>query len=158
MGRHNRMLSVLWKKFNEFRKQQIVIKFDNISEILKTFFMEELNEKNIKTNENKWIISFDKIVFVYPNAKELIFLNEYEFDDRVSKRLRKQIEKKDNKLIKISFSNFKGDSFTEALSSYQSAVYGNDQKLADLPYCDGWKIKKGSVQNMEHKIIVYRKN
>merc|ERR1712232_1339017 len=76
--RYTRLLPILWNKFNKFRENQTVIRFDIISDILKTFFMEETNEKDIKTKKMKYILSFDEIIRVYPNAKELIFMNEYE--------------------------------------------------------------------------------
>merc|ERR1712228_561204 len=134
---------VLWNKFNHFRIKTTVIKFDVISDILKMYFMEQINEKNIMTDKNKWIISFDEIIRVYPNAKELMFLNEYKFDKHIFQRLIKQIQQKENKLERVSFAYFcveekeKSDSYqmAQSLASYQSAVYGmNQHNINDSNY------------------------
>merc|ERR1712062_420598 len=101
--------AVWWHKFNEIREcpnERQCVKFDRISDILKRFFMERSNERDIKTGKRKWIISFEEILTVYPNVEELHFMNEYRFDDGVLQRLIKQIEREDNTLRKVVFLYF----------------------------------------------------
>eukprot|EP01084_Bolivina_argentea_P287790 493850_1 len=90
--------ALCWKKFEEFRRHPNVkqrVKFDKISDRLKRFFMEQINEKDINTNENKWIVSFEEITNVYPKVKEIQFINEYRFDNNVLENLIKQIDRKE---------------------------------------------------------------
>merc|ERR1712157_410732 len=94
--RKKAMSPVFWEKFEYFRKFPNIrqsIKFDQMSDLLKRFFMEQIDDKDIKTKQRKWVISFDEITTVYPNVKEIHFLNEYRFSNHVLERLIKQIEK-----------------------------------------------------------------
>jgi len=104
-----RLQAVWWHKFDEIREcpnERQCVKFDRISDILKRFFMEQSKEREIRTGNRKWIISFEEILTVYPNVEELHFMNEYRFDDGVLQRLIKQIEREDNPLRKVVFLYF----------------------------------------------------
>ena len=90
-----KILPIVVDKFNEFRnnpnaKQRI--KFDTISSHLKRFFMKREGDNDIETGQPRWVISFDNIVTVYPNAKELHFINEYTLDDRLLLKLINRIK------------------------------------------------------------------
>merc|ERR1712176_1250628 len=177
IARMIKLYPVLWNKFVHFRESQTVIRFDMISDNLKTYFMEPINVIDIKKNEKKMVLSFDEIIRVYPNAKELIFLNEYKFDSHILRRLIDQIKKKNNQLEKVTFSYFryKDNAKTHAydmsasLMSYQAAVYGNtdldlsriqqytsieeqiffkDSVLKQKLYRLGWKMKLEQVKKI----------
>eukprot|EP01084_Bolivina_argentea_P205938 351714_1 len=88
---------VLVRKFEEFQckpNNTQRIKFDKISEHLKRFFMtlgnEEKNDEtqndvayDVNTGKPKWTISFERIIEVYPNARQIIFINVYELTEKV---------------------------------------------------------------------------
>merc|ERR1712154_190524 len=56
-----------------------------------------------KENEKEWIVSFEKLSFLFPNLKQIHFLNSYRFDDEVLKRLIKWIKCGKCKLEQIKF-------------------------------------------------------
>jgi len=162
ISRMMKLYPVLWKKFNHFRESQTVIRFDMISDNLKTYFMEPINVIDIKTNEKKMIVSFDEIIRVYPNAKELIFLNEYKFDSHILRRLINQIKKKDNQLEKVSFSYFRfkenakthSINMSESLMSYQAAVYGNsDLDLSRIKQIEQYTSNGSTEEAIEEEIF-----
>eukprot|EP01084_Bolivina_argentea_P320120 555385_1 len=97
---------ILYPIFYPNKSQSIT--FDNISDILKRFFMEPSDVQAIATGQSKWIISFDEIITVYPNVKEIHFVNNYRFDEYVLGKLVDQIQRKDNvnKLKKVTFSYY----------------------------------------------------
>merc|ERR1712130_907710 len=67
-----RQLEKVWAfRFDEIREcpnERQCVKFDRISDILKRFFMEQTEEREIRTGNRKWIISFEEILTVYPNV------------------------------------------------------------------------------------------
>ena len=84
--RKMKVMKVLVKKFNQFRlapNKRQCIKFDKISPYLKRFFMTESQDENVETGKPRWDISFEEISTVYPNAKELHFINNYRFNNAV---------------------------------------------------------------------------
>merc|ERR1712228_300513 len=88
-------MRVILNQFDEFRlnpNKWQRIKFDLISVHLKRFFMTESDEKDVKTGDNRWDISFDEITTVYPNIKELHFINNYKFDNIALQRLIRHIQ------------------------------------------------------------------
>eukprot|EP01083_Nonionella_stella_P223380 796161_1 len=102
MIRAMKIYPVLWRRFNEFREYPNLkqrVKFDTISDHLKRFFMQK------DTTEDEWRISFEEITNVYPNVKELHFINEYRFSDEVLSDLIRHIRSKgkQNTIEKISF-------------------------------------------------------
>merc|ERR1712228_1154890 len=145
--RTNIIYPILWKKFTEFRMNATKVTFDCISDGLKSFLMRQIEEKDIMTNMRKWVISFDEIVNVYPNVTELRFLNEYRFDDHVLQRLIRHIQRKDNKLKKVSFLwfNYSGD---DHQSLYQQNM--NVRLLKPLK----WKIKHRVNVKTGYKISI----
>ena len=50
-----------------------------------------------------------KIIAIFPNIKEIHFINDYKFDNEAFQSFLKQIEKKDNKLKKIKFIYYEYD-------------------------------------------------
>ena len=91
-----KILPILLGQFNRFREEPNAkqrVKFDCISGQLKRFFMKQEGDADIETGQPRWVISFDEIVSVYPNVKELHFINEYMFDDRVLRKLINRIKK-----------------------------------------------------------------
>merc|ERR1712087_1071914 len=82
-----RMSHALQWKFDQCRENAHSVTFDAISEKLNPFFMARISELDIDTGNPKWRISFAEIATVYPNAKELRFLNRYKLDEYVLRRL-----------------------------------------------------------------------
>ena len=75
-----RVLCALWMKFNDFREHPNAkqrIKFDVISEHLKRFFMEKIDDKDVETGKNQWRVSFAQITLVYPNAQVLVVVASF---------------------------------------------------------------------------------
>jgi len=75
--------------------------------------MEQTKDRDINTNEFKWTISFTEITRIFPNVKEIHFVNRYKFDNTALKALIKQIQARDsrtnepiNKVEKVVFSYF----------------------------------------------------
>jgi len=95
--RKNHIFYILIKKFHDFcvspNRRQIV-KIDCISEGLKPYFLDE---------DEKWIVSFDKVLFLYPNLKQIHFLNLYKFDNAALEKLIAAVQRKDCQLEKIKF-------------------------------------------------------
>ena len=164
LERKRKVYKVFWDKFNYFRQYPNLrqsIKFDKISDILKRFFMEQIDEKDINTKQKKYVISFEEIITVYPNVKEIHFINQYKFDNHVLQRFIEQIQKPDNKLGKISFSYY--DYFKTDKSDKPS----NDKIFMNPQYLDPimvkkltqelkWKIDFGLNGDTGYKIKVYK--
>ena len=51
----------------------------------------------------RYEVSFVKIVNIFPNIKQIHFLNWYQFDDTALQKLIAQIKRPNNKLIQIKF-------------------------------------------------------
>ena len=161
-----RKLAVIWwSKFNEIREfpnERQCVKFDRISDILKRFFMEQTNERDIKTNKRKWTISFQEILNVYPNVKELHFMNEYRFDDGVLQRLTEQIQRKDNPLRKVVFLYF---GFMECDEKGKPMNYHDfkDPDRLDSKLCGklknklGWTLRHNVCGDAGYKITLKKK-
>jgi len=111
VNRWKKLTPVLWRKFTFFRKnlnRRQRLRFDEISPILKRFFMEQSNEydREIATTERKWTISFKAITTISPNVKELHFVNRYKFDDDVLRALISQIQEINNMVERVVFLYF----------------------------------------------------
>eukprot|EP01084_Bolivina_argentea_P073035 132566_1 len=116
-----KIFPVLIDKFVEFQNKpnnSQRIKFDKISDHLKRFFMtlgdDEKKDKkqndvdyDVNTGKPKWTISFERIIEVYPKARQIIFINEYELTEKVLNSLLNQIKKgnkdKINTIKKVEF-------------------------------------------------------
>merc|ERR550525_2018717 len=162
-----RHLENVWiLKFREILEcpnERQCVKFDSISPILKRFFMEYSKKKDIDTGERKWTISFEEILTVYPNVKELHFMNEYRFDDGVLQRLIEQIERKGNPLRKVVFLYFdykdSGDGSGKPIgsSTFQDPGYLEAKLLNKLQGKLGWRMKAGSSDLTGYKITLFDK-
>merc|ERR1719242_1126052 len=162
-----RLTPLFWNKFEYFRinlNKRQRLKFDTISPILKRFFMEQSKERNIKTNQRKWTISFREITTIFPNVKILHFVNQYKFDDVVLKALIEQIQTVNNKVEKVVFQYF----------AYNRNVVGMPSEMeSDICFFDprnldanlvrilvkelGWKMKYNETeQGGGYKISVWK--
>merc|ERR1711951_7284 len=61
------------------------------------------DEKEERADDRQWIVSFAKLYYLFPNLKQIHFLNLYRFDNEVLQRLIKCIEDKHCKLEQIKF-------------------------------------------------------
>merc|ERR1712228_117043 len=104
--RQKKVLKILWNKFNQFRElpnMKQIIKIDIVSDRLKPYFFDELENVNIKTKKKRFAVSFEKITNLFENVREIHFINEYKFDNVIMRKLIKQIKKKENKLESVKF-------------------------------------------------------
>ena len=128
--RWKRLTPIFWNKFDFFRfnlNQRQRLRFDEISPILKRFFMEQTAERDIKTGHRKWTISFREITTIFPNVKELHFVNQYKFDDVVLQALIDQIQVVNNMVKKVVFQYF----------AYNRNVVGMPSEMeSDICFCD----------------------
>merc|ERR1712173_232780 len=82
------VMKVLWKKFEQYRKNpnlKQVIKIDRISENLKQFFLTPmLDNRGVPKlgldGKPKWRVDFEKILSIFPNCREIHYFNQYAFD------------------------------------------------------------------------------
>merc|ERR1712228_169623 len=162
VNRRNKIAPIIWNKFDEARKcpnKQQRVKFDVVSRSLKRFFMEEMDEKEIITNESKWSVSFEKIANVYPNIKEIHFLNEYKFTDKVLNNLMDCIRRKKNTIEKIKFLYW---NYTDKEKPSDEDVFYDPHKLnrnllKRLRKLN-WELKYGKSGQTGYKIEVRRKS
>ena len=135
-----------WDQIRENPNERQCVKFDRISDILKRFFMDKTDEVDIATNERKWTISFEEITSIWPNVRELHFMNEYRFDDKVLHRLIDQIERKDkNTLQKVVFLYF---NYVECDIMESDKIMNPeelDQKLKNKLLTLGWTMEMRAV-------------
>merc|ERR1719242_779399 len=159
-----RLTPLFWNKFEYFRfnlNQRQRLKFDTISPILKRFFMEQSKERNIKTNERKWTISFREITTIFPNVKILHFVNQYKFDDVVLKALIEQIQTVNNKVEKVVFQYFAYNRNVVGMpSETESDICFFDPRNLDANLVRilvkelGWKMKYNETEQGGYKITV----
>ena len=156
LDRMKKVREILWGKFTAFRTQKSVT-FDCVSDILKTFFMEFGDDFDVKTGNRKWAISFENIVTVYPNIRELHFMNQYRFDGEPLQRLIAQIRKKENTLEKVTFSYYDyrdtNDLDEPICDAFVNPAALNAHLLQHLEKLN-WKIKKGNIANAGYKITI----
>eukprot|EP01083_Nonionella_stella_P299389 1016623_1 len=160
-----RIMVMLWNKFEYFCQNPTYkqhVRFDSISKGLKPFFMDETERKCIDTGEALWAISFDKITAVYPNIKEIHFMNEYKLDDAVLRKLIEQIGRTDrtNTIQKISFLYYNYKDEHDGKPSNHRMFYDPDlldkqlvNKLANM----GWLRKHRKNGQTGYKIRIYKK-
>ena len=159
--------TVWWQQFNKIREcpnKRQCVKFDQISDNLKRFFMERTDELDVETNEKRWTISFEEILTVYPNVEELHFINEYRFDNGVLLRLIRQIQRSHeaNKLRKVVFLYFDyvecDDSGKPLNCEFCDRFMDPDdlsrKLMRDLTWTLKWKIKHGLCGDAGYKITV----
>ena len=110
--RYERLTPVFWQKFEYFRRspnKRQRVRFDAISPILKRYFMEQIENRDIETGLMKWTISFKRIIAIFPNVTELHFVNQYKCDDVVLRALMEQIQVINNMVEKVVFTYFAYD-------------------------------------------------
>ena len=89
------VMSILWGKFNEYRRTpnlKQVIKIDQISEKLKHFLLEEVRDKNGNPeldvyDKPRHNVDFEKILKIFPNCREIHYFNQYKFDGQALQKL-----------------------------------------------------------------------
>ena len=134
------------------------MKIDCISDELKPYFMDQAvcgddHDDEKKENEGsgvklqqRWTISFDKIYFLFPNLRQIHFLNSYRFDDEVLRRLIKCIEDEDCKLKQIRFLYY---DYVGSLDDYKHFYDPSslDKDLVKKLKSLKWKLSCPEVQN-----------
>ena len=159
--RKNDIFYILIKKFKEFCEfpnQRQIVKIDCVSEDLKQYFLDKDTKaavpSTVSTSTNgtdekrddeqgvvQWNVSFKKLSFLFPNLKQVHFLNLYRFDNMALDRLVKWSEDPRCKLeqIKFIYIDYAGD-----LDDYQHYFDHNQlnkkqmEKLEKLK----WKVSK----------------
>lgn len=152
-----RMAPVFGAIINEICQETTSVTFDVICDILKRFFMEQSNDIDIKTGKPKWIISFDEILTVYPNLEIIHFLNEYQFNDEVLRKLIGKIEqKKRNNLKRITFTyyDYEGDIPSDS-AVFMDPTY-LDEALMKRLRKRGWELQHGLNGRTGYSIKLYR--
>ncbi len=84
-----KIMKILWTRFGMFQSQpktKQVIKIDQISNRLKPFFLKLDQQKDVHGND-KWSVSFTKLLNIFPNIQEIHYINSYRFDNEAFKRL-----------------------------------------------------------------------
>ena len=106
--RKNRIFYILVKKFQqfcEFPNQRQILKIDCVADELKPYFMDRAD------GGTQDMVSFEKLAFLFPNIRQIHFMNFYRFDDEALQRLIQQIRRRDCKLeqIKFLYYDYRGD-------------------------------------------------
>eukprot|EP01084_Bolivina_argentea_P259485 437832_1 len=163
-GKSDKVFDVLWKKFNEFRETPNVrqcVKFDQISNHLRRFFMDESDQKSIESGIPRWIPSFDEITTVYPNVKELHFLNEYILTEHVLNNLEKHFENKKKKgeespIKKIVFlyHNYEEQDGKNKPTNLLTFKDPDKSIMGKVP--NGWMLKHNKNGETGYKIRIYK--
>eukprot|EP01084_Bolivina_argentea_P319455 554104_1 len=108
--KQQRIMKILYNKFNDFRKcpnRQQTIKICEISENLKPYFLDYIR-LDIHNNP-KYIISFEKIANIFENCQEIQLINLYTFDNNMLSHLDQYLFKYPvRKLKKIKFIYYNG--------------------------------------------------
>ena len=158
-----KLAPILWNKFNEFRQHpngRQCVKFDVISNNLRSFFMEPTDDFDINTkNEIFWRVSFAEICTVYPNIKEIHFTNQYRLDDGVLRNLLRQIQRKENTIQKVVFFYYDYKETDENAMPLNGKIFQNPetlrQNLLNKLKENGWNMKHNKNGNTGYKIRIY---
>merc|ERR1712228_873479 len=67
-------------QFRELPNMKQIIKIDIVSDRLKPYFFDELENVNIKTKKKRFAVSFEKITNLFDNVREIHFINEYKLE------------------------------------------------------------------------------
>ena len=164
--RMKKMAQVFWWKFHDFLEtpnRRQCIKFDEVSKNLRPYFMEQSEEMDINTKEKKWIPSLDEIISVFPNVREIQFLNKYKFDDVFLQMLIKQIKRShpENKLEKVVFLYFDYDETDGDGKPLDDTIFQDPDALdgeleQELENGLKWKISHGKNGRAGYKISVFK--
>merc|ERR1711879_104231 len=97
------------------------------------------NEESIIPAKKRWIVSFEKLYFLFPNLKQIHFLNFYSLNDTVLERLISRIDHEDCKLEQIKFLYY---DYIGSLNDYQHFYDPNllDMELLQKLKSLQWKI------------------
>jgi len=138
--RKNHIFYILIKKFQHFclyPNNRQIVKIDRIAPKLKSYFLDKVAQDahvlDANVPDEKWIVSFDKLLVLFPNLKQIHFLNSYRLDDVVLNRLITRIERDDCTLeqIKFVYYDYEG-SLSKSLFDPVSLDRGLVQKLESL--------------------------
>ena len=161
--RKNDIFYILIKKFKEFCEfpnQRQIVKIDCISEELKQYFFDKDTKAAVPTTTStdekrddeqgadavqkgdvQWNVSFKKLSFLFPNLKQVHFLNLYRFDNMALDQLVEWSEDPRCKLeqIKFIYNDYAGD-----LDDYQHYFDHNqlNQKQMEKLEKLKWKVSK----------------
>ena len=154
--RKGRVHYILAKQFKEFCIEpnlKQIVKIDSVSQGLKKYFF-DFDNKN-----EKYIVSFIKIINLFPNIEEIHFLNWYMFDDIALEKLLLQIENKENALKRIKFLYYDYNDPLENCYFFNHPNNLNDNLIKKLQI-KGWKINYKQETNGKngYSIKIMKKN
>ena len=155
----NRLLEVMWDKFNSYCSTVSSVKIDTVSTELRPYTMDKYDEIDIETGKNKWRLSLNKVLQIFTNMKDLHLLNFYKFDNAMLADLIKIIQ--NTKLRGISFLYYDYIESDSNGAPINDAVFMNPDKLNkrllgklnDL----NWKIAHHKIGAIGYKIRVFKK-
>merc|ERR1712083_1292020 len=85
-----------------------ILKLDCISEELKPYFLDRVSSDDEHKEyedlcDNQWTVSFEKLSFLFPNLKQIHFMNSYRLDNETLQRLIDWLQHDGCKLEQIKF-------------------------------------------------------
>ena len=151
------------KKFEDFCERpntMQVIKIDFISEGLRDYFLDSVSTQTTpRTVDKLFIVSFKKIINLFPNVEQIHYFNLYPFDNDALRKLIDQIKKPENRLKQIKFLYY---DYSDPLSEYPFFFDPTklDRKLLDKLIRLKWCIKYPEEHNGRngYRITVRRIN
>ncbi len=149
---HHKIMNILWRKFDNFRKfpnHHQVVRIDQISDNLKPYFMDIIGGDD-EGNE-QYTISFAKIIKIFENVKEIHFINNYPFNQKTLNKLIKYFDENTNYQLKtLKFLYYDYQQYPESNSNTNDGtkVYPLDSKV----FYDERNLDKSSLNRLEtHK-------
>eukprot|EP01084_Bolivina_argentea_P026866 49953_1 len=135
------MMKMLWKKFIQFktRPKKQTVKIDQISQGLKHFFLEK--------RKSKTIVSFRRLLSVFPNVQKVHYINEYRCDNEVLTQLLDILKQGKHYLTKVLFLYFNYNDVKEHRgvppngNNFFHPTDLDTQLVKKLTDVYGWKIK-----------------
>ena len=104
--------------------------------------MDVSKQQNIQDTKSKlWDVSFEKIIKIFPNIKEIHFVNDYKFDNEALQKLINQIEKTDNKLHKVKFIYYDYDQQPTDCRNFFPPSELLEDKIYELTNICKWELK-----------------
>ena len=159
--RRRKILQISWNKFNQFRlhpNMKQIIKIDTISDRLKPYFLDPLDENDIITGKQRYAVSFEKIINIFENVQEIHFINDYKFDNSIMDKLIRVILKKENKLrsVKFLYYDYKDNRNKNTRSvPNESYRFFNPSKINDVELLKvGWELKYKKNGKAGYKINI----
>merc|ERR1712062_496843 len=112
-----------------------------------------MGDKDDEKEDGQWMVSFDKLYYLFPNLKQIHFLNQYRFDNVALKRLIEWIDHKDCKLeqIKFLYYDYSG-SLNDNEHFYDPDLLDKEllQRLKELK----WKISYPKKRNLGKGFVI----